>query len=90
LEEAHLDLVVANDRTTIGAPRAAYLIVGPGGARHWVSGGKGEAAGRLLDDLAVKFSGVPGPSGPRRRPRHQRTRTRRRARQRVARPAPSL
>jgi phosphopantothenoylcysteine decarboxylase/phosphopantothenate--cysteine ligase len=51
LAEASLDLVVANDRATVGSPRTNALVVSAMGDRHWLSGPKAEVAGKLLDDL---------------------------------------
>ncbi|MCI4358071.1 MAG: bifunctional phosphopantothenoylcysteine decarboxylase/phosphopantothenate--cysteine ligase CoaBC [Thermoplasmata archaeon] len=83
LEETQLDLVVANDRATIGQARATYLMVGAKGERHWVSGSKFEAAGRLWDDLAALLANAGArPSGgapSRSRPRHRSSGIRRRS-----------
>ena len=59
LDRNHLDLVVANDAANLGAPRARFLLVRPGPSAHWVSGGKAEAAGRILDDLSAGLRAVP-------------------------------
>jgi phosphopantothenoylcysteine decarboxylase / phosphopantothenate---cysteine ligase len=83
LDEAHLDFVVANDRATLGQPRASFLLVRPGGARHWVSGPKAEAAAQLLDEIGGSLSAkAPGrrPTTASTRPRHRRVRSKRRSR----------
>lgn len=76
-EENDLDVVVANDRSVVGAGATTVLVQGRRGARHWLSGSKPDVAGKLLDDLARAWSvltsaddshpavlGTPGPADP--------------------------
>ncbi|HTT34640.1 MAG TPA: bifunctional phosphopantothenoylcysteine decarboxylase/phosphopantothenate--cysteine ligase CoaBC [Thermoplasmata archaeon] len=51
LREGGLDVVVANDRSTLGSPNAAALVLSRDGPRHWLEGPKADVAGKLLDDL---------------------------------------
>ncbi|HEV2519532.1 MAG TPA: bifunctional phosphopantothenoylcysteine decarboxylase/phosphopantothenate--cysteine ligase CoaBC [Thermoplasmata archaeon] len=77
LKESGSDYIVANDRSTLGQPGASFLLIGPAGDRHWVSGPKPTAAGRLLDDVAIALSRRPERGRPRGRS-EARHRTRRR------------
>lgn len=83
LDESHLDFVVANDRATLGQPRASFLLVRPNGARHWVSGLKSDAAATLLDEigrsLGARVSGRRSTMTAE-RPRHRRVRSKQRPR----------
>ncbi len=58
-EEVGLDEVVANDRANLGEATASFLLVGPGGARHWISGPKDAVAGHLLDALERRLPSPP-------------------------------
>lgn len=86
--EAGVDVVVANDRATLGRPTTNALVVSARGERHWLSGPKGEVAGKLLDDLGRGFPmrrvSTPSP----RDGRHRAPRTDARSRRRPGRRSP--
>ncbi|MCI4331227.1 MAG: bifunctional phosphopantothenoylcysteine decarboxylase/phosphopantothenate--cysteine ligase CoaBC [Thermoplasmata archaeon] len=52
MQESGADVVVANDRATLGQPSTNALVVSSRNERHWLAGPKSEVASKLLDDLA--------------------------------------
>lgn len=77
LKENSLDWVVANDRTSLGAPTTRVVLIGPAGPGKWLEGPKSEVAGQLLDLLGPSIAGPPGararePPADGSSPRHRR------------------
>jgi phosphopantothenoylcysteine decarboxylase/phosphopantothenate--cysteine ligase len=67
LAEARLDVVVANDRASLGSPRTRVLVVRPRGAALPLEGAKVDVAGELLDAIGhwlSKQSGEAPPAAP--------------------------
>jgi len=71
VQESGADLIVANDRATLGQPTTNALVVSAKGDRHWLSGPKLEVAGKLLDDLAPLLADRRARPNPRARVGHR-------------------